>query len=104
MGISGQRLVLLGLLDEEACSKPVRPMFSSGQGHKLRLLDHSMSMHIHKKHTHMLLIEKEKKKKKAHTYISLKKYSVAPHLYKIIRKFSRSINPLGITLIFILES
>lgn len=94
MGISGQRLVLLGLLDEEACSKPVRPMFSSGQGHKLRLLDHSMSMHIHKKHTHRLLIEKEKKKKKStHIHIFKKIFGGTSSLQnnkKIQQKYQSS--------------
>lgn len=54
MGISNQRLILLGLLPEEACSKLVNPIFIQTKDISYDFHDHSRFMHICKKpiHTH----------------------------------------------------
>lgn len=52
MGISNQRLILLGLLPEEACSKPVNPMFIETKDMSYDFYDHSRFMRICKKPIH----------------------------------------------------
>lgn len=95
-----QTWILLALLHKEACSEPVSTMFSSDQGHVTTFMTTACPC-IFTGNTkyHTFNTKREKKKGGALTDMYWRKYSVAGNVYKILRKFSWSINPLDITVI-----